>query len=43
MESIRIAPEVATIMAKELKQDKEWIFKQIHIFELVAKNYYFKD
>jgi len=42
-ESIRIAPEVATIMAKELKQDKEWIFKQIHTFELVAKNYYFKD
>lgn len=42
-ESIRIAPEVATIMAKELKQDKEWIFKQIHKFELVAKNYYFKD
>jgi glycerol-3-phosphate dehydrogenase len=42
-ESIRIAPEVAIIMAKELKQEKEWIFKQIHLFELVAKNYYFKD
>ena len=42
-ESIRVAPEVASIMAKELMQDKEWIYKQIHTFELVAKNYYFKD
>lgn len=42
-ESIRIAPEVAEIMAKELKQDKEWIYKQIHTFEQVAKNYYFID
>lgn len=42
-ESIRIAPEVATIMARELKQDNEWTNKQIHTFELVAKNYYFKD
>jgi glycerol-3-phosphate dehydrogenase len=42
-ESIRIAPEVATIMAKELKQDNEWITKQIEAFELVAKNYFFKD
>ena len=42
-ESIRIAPEVAEIMAKELKQDKEWIYKQMHTFEQVAKNYYFID
>lgn len=42
-ESIRIAPEVAVIMAKELKQDNEWINKQIDAFEQVAKNYYFKD
>jgi glycerol-3-phosphate dehydrogenase len=42
-ESIRIAPEVATIMARELNQDKVWLIKQIHTFELVAKNYYFKD
>jgi glycerol-3-phosphate dehydrogenase len=42
-ESIRIAPEVANIMAKELKQDNDWINNQIVTFELVAKNYYFKD
>jgi glycerol-3-phosphate dehydrogenase len=42
-ESIRIAPEVAAIMAVELKQDEEWINKQLKAFELVAKNYYFKD
>ena len=42
-ESIRIAPEVAAIMAKELKQENEWINKQTEAFELVAKNYYFKD
>jgi glycerol-3-phosphate dehydrogenase len=42
-ESIRIAPEVANIMAKELKQDNNWINNQIEAFELVAKNYYFKE
>jgi len=42
-ESIRIAPEVASHMAKELKQDDEWINSQIEAFELVANNYYFKD
>ena len=42
-ESIRIAPEVAEIMAKELKQDNEWINNQLAAFQLVAKNYYFED
>ncbi len=42
-ESIRIAPEVASIMAKELKQDDEWIINQIDTFKQVAENYYFKD
>jgi len=42
-ESIRIAPETATIMAKELNCDEEWIGKQIEEFTKVAKNYYFED
>jgi glycerol-3-phosphate dehydrogenase len=42
-ESIRIAPEVAYIMAKELKRDDEWIKNQIVIFNQVAENYYFTD
>jgi glycerol-3-phosphate dehydrogenase len=42
-ESIRIAPEVAFIMAKELKRDDEWIKNQIVIFNQVAENYYFTD
>ena len=41
-ESIRIAPEVASVMAKELKQDEAWINSQVRAFELVAKNYYFE-
>jgi glycerol-3-phosphate dehydrogenase len=41
-ESIRIAPEVASIMAKELKQDEAWINSQVKAFELMAKNYYFE-
>ncbi len=42
-ESILIAPEVASIMAKELKQNDEWIINQIDTFKKVAENYYFKD
>ena len=42
-ESIRIAPETAVIMAKELNRDKEWIERQIEDFKRVAKNYYFED
>jgi glycerol-3-phosphate dehydrogenase len=41
-ESLRMAPEVAEIMAKELKQDKSWEEKQIAEFNAVAKNYYFE-
>jgi len=42
-ESIRIAPETASIIAKELKRDDEWINNQIKAFIQVAENYYFKD
>ncbi len=41
-ESIRIAPETAVIMAKELNRDKDWIDRQIEDFKSVAKNYYFE-
>jgi len=41
-ESIRIAPEVANIMAKELGQDEEWKTTQINTFNEIAKNYYFE-
>ncbi len=41
-ESIRIAPAVAEIMAKELEQNKTWVKKQIEDFERVAKKYYFE-
>jgi len=41
-ESLRMAQEVAAIMAKELKQDKSWEEKQIAEFNTVAKNYYFE-
>ncbi len=39
-ESIRIAPEVAKLMARELKKDDDWKRKQIEDFEAVAKNYF---
>ena len=42
-ESIRIAPEVAALMAKELNQDSNWINAQLKAFESVAKNYYFEE
>jgi glycerol-3-phosphate dehydrogenase len=42
-ESIRIASEVASIMAKELKQDNDWTNKQLEMFRQVAENYYFND
>ncbi len=41
-ESLRIAPETASIIAKELKYDNTWIENQIHLFKQVAKNYYFE-
>lgn len=42
-ESIRIAPEVARLMAKELNRNEEWINNQIEKFKTVAKNYFFED
>jgi glycerol-3-phosphate dehydrogenase len=41
-ESIRIAPETAQIMAKELNRDEVWVESQIEDFKRVAKNYYFE-
>ncbi len=38
-ESLRVAPAVAEIMAKELGKDKEWIEDQLEDFGEVAKNY----
>ncbi|NQU51299.1 MAG: glycerol-3-phosphate dehydrogenase/oxidase [Bacteroidetes bacterium] len=40
-ESLRIAPDVAEIMAVELGENKEWKTKQLKAFEEIAKNYYF--
>ena len=40
-ESLRIAPEVARIMALELGKDEAWIKEQISMYEHVTKNYYF--
>jgi glycerol-3-phosphate dehydrogenase len=42
-ESIRIAPEVARLMAKELNRDETWITNQIQTYHTVAKHYYFED
>lgn len=42
-ESIRIAPEVAEIMARELGKNKKWKADQIKSFEEVANNYFFND
>jgi len=41
-ESIRIAPDVALIMAIELEQNELWIEKQLAAYYIVAKNYYFE-
>ena len=42
-ESVRIAPEVATLMAKELEVGRKWVKQQVEQFTSVAKNYYFED
>lgn len=42
-ESIRIAPEVANIMAGELGKSEDWKGKQIVQFESLAHNYFFDD
>jgi len=38
-ESLRIAPEVARIIAVELGKDETWEAEQVESFALVAKNY----
>lgn len=38
-ESIRIAPEVAKIMSKELNKDEQWIKDQVEIYTRLAENY----
>ena len=42
-ESLRIAPVVASIMAKELGMDEAWIEDQIEEFNEVATNYYIRN
>ncbi|NCB08043.1 MAG: FAD-dependent oxidoreductase, partial [Bacteroidia bacterium] len=42
-ESIRIAPEVARLMAKELNRDDKWQIQQIHNYENVANNYFIDE
>lgn len=42
-ESIRIAPEVAALMAKELGMGRKWVKQQVEQYNAVAGNYYFKD
>jgi glycerol-3-phosphate dehydrogenase len=42
-ESVRIAPDVAKLMAKELGKKKKWQKEQIEQFNEIAKNYYFQD
>jgi len=42
-ESLQMAPEVARLMAKELKKDEYWINQQIQTYKSVAKNYFFED
>ncbi|RLD87534.1 MAG: FAD-dependent oxidoreductase [Bacteroidetes bacterium] len=39
-ESLRIAPDVAVIMAKELGKTRRWRLKQLAAYEEVAKNYF---
>lgn len=42
-ESLRIAPTVASIMAKELGKDNKWVEDQIEDFNEVAANYYMRN
>ena len=37
--SLRIAPEVAAIMAKELDRDQKWVGEQINVYSILAENY----
>ena len=38
-ESLRVAPTVAELMAKEMGKDQEWINKQLSDYSSLAKNY----
>lgn len=42
-ESLRIAPEVAKLMAQELGENRKWAKQQVEQFKEVAKNYFFED
>ena len=42
-ESLRIAPDVASLMAKELDMNRKWVKQQLKKFNSIAKNYYFED
>jgi glycerol-3-phosphate dehydrogenase len=42
-ESIRLAPEVARMMAKEMNKDAEWTSRQVADFNEIAKNYIIND
>ena len=42
-ESLRIAPEVAGLIAKELEKDDLWISEQLESFKNTAKHYYFES
>lgn len=37
--AMKLAPEVATIMAKEMDRDKNWVEGQVNDFHSIAKNY----
>jgi len=39
-ESLRMAPDVAVIMAKELGKTRRWRLSQLAAYEEVAKNYF---
>jgi len=42
VESLILAPQVAVIMAKEMKKDSEWISEQIENYTTLTKNYLLK-
>lgn len=42
-ESIRIAPEIARIMAVELRKDEQWVREQIDIYTKLAHQYILKQ
>ena len=39
-ESIRMAPEVASIMAEEMGKDQQWVRSQVLAYEEVTRNYF---